>query len=64
MTETERDPLAERVHRVVDVVKALRDETADLRTQLDAARQRIDELDAERGTIRRRVQLMLEHVAV
>ena len=64
MTRMKRDPLVTRVHRVVDLVKSLREETSELRAQLDVALQRIDELDAERGTVRRRVQLMLEHVSV
>jgi regulator of replication initiation timing len=67
--QTADDPLAQRVHQVVQQVRELRVQVADLqaqvgdlRTELAGSREQLSALDAERGTIRHRVERMLDFI--
>ncbi len=61
-TSSTEDPLVSRVGRVVDLVHQLRQEVADIRTELAQAQERLQGLESERGTVRQKVQRMLEYI--
>ncbi|MFQ5768601.1 MAG: hypothetical protein ACE5ID_11550 [Acidobacteriota bacterium] len=56
----QQDPLRERILRVIQMVEALRRENSELQAQLEETKKRIHKMEAEKGTVRRRVSRMLE----
>ncbi len=62
MTENKEDALTVRVRKVADLVERLRAENEELRASLKNARADVRILQSNRGTVRQRVQRVIEMI--
>lgn len=58
----DEDPLAVRVRDVVQMVQELKRENAALRVEVDRTRDRLAQVEEDRGTVRHRIQRMLDMI--